>query len=52
MRFITEHSSEPLFVYIPTNAPHTPLEFADVQSERGFTPGVIHLGTDAIPKDK
>ncbi len=29
MRFITEHDAEPFFVYIPTNAPHTPLEIAE-----------------------
>ena len=29
MQFITEHRDEPFFVYIPTNAPHTPLEIAE-----------------------
>ena len=29
MRFMTEHRDEPFFIYIPTNAPHTPLEIAD-----------------------
>ena len=29
MDFISGHRDEPFFVYIPTNAPHTPLEIAD-----------------------
>jgi arylsulfatase A-like enzyme len=29
LRFIEQHRDEPFFAYIPTNAPHTPLEIAD-----------------------
>ncbi len=29
LRYIETHRDEPFFVYIPTNAPHTPLQIAD-----------------------
>jgi len=29
LRFVEQHRDEPFFAYIPTNAPHTPLEVAD-----------------------
>ncbi|MEZ5364745.1 MAG: arylsulfatase [Bryobacterales bacterium] len=29
LKFVEEHRGEPFFVYLPTNAPHTPLEVAD-----------------------
>ena len=29
LEFIERHRDEPFFVYLPTNAPHTPLEIAD-----------------------
>ncbi len=47
LAFIEEHQSEPFFIYIPTNAPHNPLEisddYADPYREMGLDDSVARI---------
>ena len=47
LAFIEEHQSEPFFIYIPTNAPHDPLEisdeYADPYREMGLDDSVARI---------
>ncbi|MBI1310535.1 sulfatase-like hydrolase/transferase [bacterium] len=40
LRFIEEHREQPFFAYIPTNAPHTPLEVADTYVQDHLNKGL------------
>ena len=47
LAFIEKHQSEPFFIYIPTNAPHDPLEisddYADPYREMGLNDSVARI---------